>query len=76
MATRKRILNVEEAAAYLEITVDELLHSRHKGLPPGRLGYTEAGQLFWRRADLIPPPRPKPVSAARGKRPGPETDTT
>jgi len=56
-------LTVTQAADYLKITPEELVFSRARGLPPGRVGYTRGGQLFFRRVDLIPPKptkKPKP----------------
>lgn len=49
-------MNTTEAAAYLGITVEQLIRSRKRGLPPGILGKRVEGELFWHPDDLIPPP--------------------
>ena len=56
--TEKNILNTEEAAAYLDITPDELIMSFMRGLPPGNQAEKKDGRLTWDRRNLIPPPIP------------------
>ena len=61
MPATPALLTVEEAAARLGMTVDELMFSRARGLPPGTLGYREDpyGPLVWKRDDLLPAPPEK-----------------
>lgn len=56
-ALKVEVLDREQAAKRLGITVDELMMSFHRGLPPGNLGFTESpgGRLVWRREDLLAP---------------------
>lgn len=53
------LLTVEEAASFVDLTVDELMLTRARALPPGILGFKEhpGGPLVWLRQDLLPPPR-------------------
>lgn len=53
----KKYLTLDEAAAYLEISPDELQRSFHRGLPPGKLATAVDGRLYWDQADLRPPAR-------------------
>lgn len=50
------ILTLSEAAEYIGMTDDDLMMSRYRGLPPGTLGFKDAGRLVWRRVDLLPAP--------------------
>jgi hypothetical protein len=66
MATTKRSLNLEEAAAYLGITPTQLERSRMRGLPPGTLGFKRRGELTFDRLELTPF-RVGPSSSKGGK---------
>lgn len=59
----KNILTLEEAAAYLGVTTDELMLSFWKGLPPGNQAEKKDGRLTWDRRNLIPPPRTRTAPA-------------
>jgi hypothetical protein len=69
--TDNPILSLDEAAALLGISGQDLMLSRARGLTPGNLGYRQGGQLHWNRDDLaefIPEkPKPKPKSTSKTK---------
>lgn len=64
-----RLLNLEEAAEYVGLTPDQLKISRQRGLPPGRLGRSVDGHLYFDSDDLLPPPAHKrqPPAAEPGE---------
>lgn len=51
-------LNAEQAAKRVGMTVDELMVSRARGLPPGILGFRphHTEPLVWLSEELLPPP--------------------
>lgn len=54
-ALKVPVLDVEQAAAHLGISTDELMMSFYRGLPPGKLAINEGQGLRWRRSDLARP---------------------
>ena len=47
-------LTIQEAAEYIGMSVDDIMRSRQRGLPPGILGHAAGGQVYFDAADLIP----------------------
>lgn len=49
------MITLDQAAEYLGMTPGELMLSRMRGLPPGKLGYALDGQVYFMPGDLLPP---------------------
>lgn len=65
MATKKTPsrLTLEEAAEYLGMSSEDLMHSRFRGLTPGSLGFKVGGTLYFNKGDLPKPAKPKAAEA-------------
>jgi hypothetical protein len=54
-------IGAREAAAMLDLTLEDLITSRRRGLPPGILGYKVAGRLVFDTEALAPTKAGKPA---------------